>query len=174
VGNLRGLARGVAWDGRGDGVCGADMCVAIERLSEGQVQAAKGVIAAGCREFFGEEPADFRDMEKVSVEYREPWGTFLVLLDGECVVGTGAIRRLDEETCELKRMWFLPAYRGKGWGTRMAELLLAFARGAGYKRVRLDTSPLLAAANRLYARLGFQAIERYNCGPCTVFMEKRL
>jgi putative acetyltransferase len=71
-------------------------------------------------------------------------------------------------------MWFLPAYRGKGYGARMAELLLEFARSAGYTRVKLDTSPVLAAANKLYQRLGFHPIERYNDGPCTIFMEKRL
>lgn len=106
--------------------------------------------------------------------YREPHGTFLVLLDSERVVGTGAIRRLDEQTCELKRMWFLPAYRGKGYGARMSQALLGFARSAGYQRVRLDTAPVLAAANRLYQRLGFYPIDRYNDGPGTIFMEKCL
>lgn len=113
-------------------------------------------------------------MDNISSMYREPSGTFLVLLDGKRVVGTGAIRRLDEQTCELKRMWFLPAWRGKGHGARMSEALLQFARSAGYKRVRLDTTPVLAVANRLYQRLGFYLIDRYNDGPGTIFMEKCL
>jgi hypothetical protein len=44
----------------------------------------------------------------------------------------------------------------------------------GYQRVRLDTLTLLESANRLYRRLGFYPIERYNDGPGTIFMEKRL
>jgi putative acetyltransferase len=56
----------------------------------------------------------------------------------------------------------------------MCELLFDFARSAGYKRVRLDTVPILPAANKLYRRLGFYEIERYNDGPGTIFMEKRL
>lgn len=125
-------------------------------------------------EFFGRAPVAFEDMDNISAHYREPSGTFLVLMDDLRIVGTGAIRRLDEQTCELKRMWFLSAYRGKGYGTRMSELLFDFARAAGYRLERLDTVPLLEAANKLYLRLGFYRIERYNDGPGTVFMEKRL
>ena len=150
------------------------LAITIQRLTDSQIEAAKSVIAEGCLEFFGRPPAKFEDMDSISSMYREPAGTFLVLLDGQRVVGTGAIRRLDEQTCELKRMWFLPAYRGKGYGARMSEALLQFARSAGYKRVRLDTTPELAAANRLYRRLGFYPIERYNDGPGAIFMEKCL
>jgi len=151
-------------------------CVAvnltIQRLTDSQIEAAKTVIAQGCLEFFVQPPAKFEDMDKISSMYREPSGIFLVLLDGDRVVGTGAIRRLDEQTCELKRMWFLPAYRGNGYGRKISEALLEFARSAGYRRIRLDTSPLLTTANRLYQRLGFHPIERYNDGPGTIFMEK--
>ncbi|HUA64272.1 MAG TPA: GNAT family N-acetyltransferase [Alphaproteobacteria bacterium] len=150
------------------------MALTIQRLTDSQIEAAKAVIAEGCLEFFGGPPAEFEDMDNISSMYREPFGIFLVLLDGERVVGTGAVRRLDEQTCELKRMWFLPAWRGKGYGARMSEALLQFARSAGYKRVRLDTTPVLAAANRLYRRLGFYPIERYNYGPGTIFMEMHL
>lgn len=151
-----------------------DMSHTIQRLTDSQIEAAKSVIAEGCLEFFGQPPAEFEDMDNISSAYREPSGTFLVLMDGERVVGTGAIRQFDVQTCELKRMWFLPAYRGKGYGAKMSEALFQFARSAGYKRVRLDTAPELAAANRLYQRLGFYSIERYNDGPCAIFMEKCL
>jgi putative acetyltransferase len=150
------------------------MGLTIQLLTENQIDAAKAVIIAGCLEFFGHPPTVFEDMDQISTQYTEPPGTFLVLLDDGRVVGTGAIRRLDDQTCELKRMWFLPEYRGKGHATKMCELLFEFARSAGYQRIRLDTSPLLLAANKLYQRLGFQPIERYNDGPGTIFMEKEL
>ncbi len=150
------------------------MAITIQRLTDSQINAAKAVIAAGCLEFFGRPPAEFEDMDNISSAYREPSGTFLVLMDDERVVGTGAIRRLDDQTCELKRMWFLPDWRGKGHGARMCEMLFQFAHLAGYKRVRLDTTPVLPAANRLYQRLGFYSIARYNDGPGTIFMEKCL
>ena len=150
------------------------MDLIIRPLCPDQVDAAKAVITAGCLEFFGRPPIDFDDMADVAAHYGAPSGTFLVLLDDDRVVGTGAVRRLDAETCELKRMWFLPAYRGKGWGRKMAERLFEFARMARYERIRLDTAPELGAANRLYQRLGFYVIDRYNDGGCAIFMEKRL
>jgi putative acetyltransferase len=150
------------------------MALEIQRLDDSQIAAAKAVVTAGALEFFGHPPAAFDDMDNIAAQYREPPGIFLVLMDSGRVVGTGAIRRLDDETCELKRMWFLPEYRGKGYGTKISERLFQFARVAGYKRVRLDTVPLLEAANRMYRRLGFEPIERYNDGPGTIFMEKPL
>ncbi|MGE0702326.1 MAG: GNAT family N-acetyltransferase [Vicinamibacterales bacterium] len=150
------------------------MTVSIEPLHLGDVEAAKDVIRQVCLEVFGTEPVNFEDMDQVSIQYVPPSGTFLVLRDGDSIVGTGAIRRLDERVCELKRLWFLPAYRGRGLGQMMAERLLEFARTAGYERVRLDTSLQLKAANRLFGRLGFRPIDRYNNGPGTVFLEKDL
>ncbi len=150
------------------------MPVIIQRMADDQVEAAKAVIRAGALEFFGEKPHGFEDMEAELFQYREPTGTFLVLTDDERVVGTGAIRRLDDETCELKRMWFLPPYRGRGYGMMMSEMLLDFARAAGYRRIRLDSAEILTAAHKMYLRLGFYPIERYNAGPATIFMEKML
>jgi len=150
------------------------MTLQIQPLRADQTDDARAIVVAGCKEFFGRPPEDFDDMADIKAHYSPPAGTFLVLLDAGHVVGTGGLRCLDDQTCELKRMWFLPAYRGKGYGTKMAESLLEFARKAGYRRVKLDTSPELHAANRLYWRLGFYPVDRYNEGGCTLFMEKQL
>ena len=150
------------------------MRLRIEPIRREQVDAAKDVVRAGAFEFFGQAPADFDDMDAVSSQYAAPGGTFLVLLDGDAVVGTGAVRRIDSQTCELKRMWLLLPYRGRGLGAEMAKALLQFARLAGYTCVRLDTSAELEEANKLYRRLGFRTIEPYNDGPCAIFMEKQL
>ena len=146
----------------------------IRPIRTDEVEAAKQVITTVCFEFFGQAPVDFEDMDDLQSQYSGDSGTFLVLTDGEKIVGTGAIRRLDAHTCELKRMWFLKEYRGHGWGKRMAQMLLNSARQMGFSRVRLDTSPKLEQAVRLYRKLGFDFIERYNDGPCTLFMEKTL
>lgn len=150
------------------------MRLVIQPLSEDQVESAKSVITEVCLEFFGRPPLDFDDMHNISAHYAPPSGKFLVLMDGGQLVGTGAIRRIDNEVCELKRMWFLPAYRRRGYGAAMSERLLSFARSSGYKCVRLDTSPILERACKLYRRLGFQVVDRYNDGPCDIFMELRL
>lgn len=148
--------------------------ISIQRIATRQVNDAKAVITAGCIEFFGHPPLVIDDFDDAFSQYAAPSGIFLVLMDEGKVVGTGAIRRMDDAVCELKRMWFLPQYRGKGFGVKMTEALLDFARSPGYARVRLDSSPLLLAAQRLYARFGFYPIERYNDGPAAIFMEKLL
>lgn len=150
------------------------MPLSFQQLTESQIEAAKGVITEVCFEFFGRSPVHFEDMDEISIHYTAPYGTFLVLMDDERVVGTGAIRRIDNQTCELKRLWFLPAYRGRGYGTKMAELLFEFGRSIGCHKVILDTSPALQAANRLYRRLGFVITKQQDNGPCTIFMEKSL
>jgi GNAT superfamily N-acetyltransferase len=109
------------------------VAIRIEQLTPEHIPAARNVIRAGCLEFFGGEPAAFEDMDAPFVEYGPPSGTFLVLLDDDAVVGTGAIRRLEDEVCELKRMWFLPAYRGKGYGWQMSERLTRL-RAVGWVR----------------------------------------
>ncbi len=116
------------------------------------------------------------DIDDVESHYFNNEATFLVVTDEERVIGSGAIRRLDNDICELKRMWLLKEYRGRGLGREMAQNLLDFARRAGYKKVRLDllNPQKQTQALKLYERLGFYAIERYNDTPCTVFMEKVL
>ena len=97
-------------------------------------------------------------------------------MDEGIIVGSGAIRRLSDDICELKRMWFLKDYRGKGLGWQMAIMLLDFAKKTGYQTVRLDIADELkqSQALKLYKRLGFSAIERYNEGFFTNFFEKVL
>ena len=116
------------------------------------------------------------DIEHVQSHYFDQNGMFLVLLNDEQVVGTGAIRKLNDEICELKRMWFLRQYRGQGWGWKMAQMLFDFANQAGYRKVRLDLAneKRQLQALKLYRKLGFYPIERYNDSSCNVFMEKLL
>jgi putative acetyltransferase len=162
--------------------------VEIKPIQPDQAEEAKLIVVQGCQEIWHlpgspdevlrqwNEIGVLSDMDDVQLSYFNSGGTFLVLTDAGRVVGTGAMRRLSDEICELKRMWFLKEYRGRGLGMRMAQMLLTFAREAGYKKVRLDTGDATKQpeALRLYERLGFYVIERYNDGPCTIFMEKSL
>ncbi|MCC3405959.1 MAG: GNAT family N-acetyltransferase [Microcoleus sp. PH2017_10_PVI_O_A] len=116
------------------------------------------------------------DIEDLRSHYFDNSGVFLVLVDNEKVVGTGAIRKLNAEICELKRMWFLKEYRGQGWGWKMAQMLFDFAIQVGYRKVRLDLAKeeRQPQALKLYKRLGFYPIEKYNDSSCDIFMEKLL
>jgi putative acetyltransferase len=115
------------------------------------------------------------EMDDVQRSYFDNDGTFLVLVDGDQIVGTGAIMKLDAEVCELKRLWFLKEYRRKGLGYQMTQELLSFARSKGYKRVRLETDrDAQSQALNFYKRLGFYEIPRYSQHDDEVAMELTL
>lgn len=92
------------------------------------------------------------------------------------VIGMGAIKRLDPEVCELKRMFFAHEYRRQGLGSKMLASLLKHAKELQYKRMRLDLyNPVtqIGAVN-LYKKFGFYEIEAYKKSRANLFMEKVL
>jgi len=113
----------------------------------------------------------FQDFES---ELADPLGFYeLVLLAND---GCVALRRIDDETCEMKRLYVRPAGRGSGLGRRLAEAVIAEARARGFKRMLLDTLPEMTAAQALYQSLGFRETEpyRHNPVPGAAFLEVRL
>jgi len=86
---------------------------------------------------------------------------FVVESDGR-VLGGGGIAPLeggDENTCELRKMYFLPQARGMGAGAAMMARCLSSARGFGYAHCYLETLSGMDAAMRLYARSGFKRLD---------------
>src|ERR1700722_14045492 len=102
-------------------------------------------------------------------EYAPPSGRLLIEEGAGCV----ALRAIDDEICEMKRLYVRPEHRGSGLGKRLVLALIEEARGIGYKKMRLDTMPKMNSAQGLYAALGFRDIPayRYNPEPGARFLE---
>jgi GNAT superfamily N-acetyltransferase len=98
-------------------------------------------------------------------EMSPPSGALLAVRAGARPIGCGALKRLDAETCELKRMYLKPEWRGRGLARLLLEALEAHARGLGYRRARLDTGDRQPAARRLYLSAGYREIPDYNGNP---------
>ncbi len=94
--------------------------------------------------------------------YDNPRSRFFVLetADGRLVGcgGIGPLRDGGPDTCELKKMYFFTEARGQGQGRRLVEMLEAEARRVGYRYMYLETIAAMQEANRLYQRLGFEAL----------------
>lgn len=110
-----------------------------------------------------------QELAELPGEYQPPRGRLLIADGAGCV----ALRPIDEETCEMKRLYIRPDHRGSGLGRRLVLALIEQARGIGYRRMRLDTMPKMDRAQGLYASLGFRDIEayRYNPEPGARFLE---
>lgn len=110
-------------------------------------------------------------------KYAPPGGALLLALNGSGnAIGCAAVRPLEDGVCEMKRLYVAPDGRGTGAGRKLAQAVIAAARGMGYREMRLDTLPTMTAAQALYAMLGFELIEPYYDTPVenTVFMALRL
>lgn len=108
--------------------------------------------------------------------YAAPRGTLLLAWVDGAPAGCVGLRPLDADTCELKRLFVRPAYRGRGLARQLSTAALAEARSRGYMRIRLDTLPTMVEAQALYRALGFREIGPYRASPVdgTVFMELAL
>ncbi|GAA1583458.1 NADPH-dependent FMN reductase [Kribbella karoonensis] len=88
--------------------------------------------------------------------HAEYGGAFVLLRNGGKTLAGGAIRRYDDETAEVKRMWTSQLYRRQGLGRRVLSELEAVAADLGYRRLYLTTGPRQPEAAGLYVAAGFE------------------
>jgi len=123
----------------------------------------------------------FQNFEKEVAElpgkYAPPSGRlYLAYLDNK-LAGCIAMRALDDDICEMKRLFVRDGFRGAHIGVRLIEQLIDDARSEGYARMRLDTfPPKMGKAVSLYESHGFQPIPPYYNNPHegVLFMELAL
>jgi putative acetyltransferase len=113
--------------------------------------------------------------------YDNPKMVYLVLEENSKIIGSAGIAKLDNydgNICELQKMYFAPEARGRGLGTKMITKCLEYAKDFGFDACYLETMPYMDAARALYAKNGFEIIDKSlgNTGhySCTVYMLKNL
>ena len=101
------------------------------------------------------------ELEGLPGDYAPPGGLILVARLNGTIVGMVAYRRLDEQTCEMKRLYVQAPARGHGLSRTLVTALMGHARRAGYGEMYLDTLPKMDRAQQLYESLGFRDIPPY-------------
>jgi ribosomal protein S18 acetylase RimI-like enzyme len=110
-------------------------------------------------------------------DYALPEGRLLLAEYEGQLAGCVALRKLEDEICEMKRLYLRTQFRGKGLGRVLAERVIAEARAIGYRRMRLDTvEPMMKDAVAMYRKLGFREIAPYRANPIegALYMELQL
>src|SRR3954470_13704776 len=67
--------------------------------------------------------------------YSPPGGALGLALVGEEPAGCAALRRVDEERCEAKRLYVRSAFRGHGMGKALLDWVAGQARTMGYREI---------------------------------------
>ena len=147
--------------------------ITIAPIKDEQIMAARRVIAGVAQRIFEPEKSsdefadslddehELKDMDDLRHFYDGQSGVFLVALDGEKVVGTGALRPLAGQAAELKRLWLLEDYHGQKIGYRLVMQLFEFAQRVGYRQIFLQTSLQQQRAIEFYRQIGFVDVPDY-------------
>lgn len=145
-----------------DSVQPAPSTVAFRRVEPRDDAALAAIIRRVMPEFGADGPGfAIHDPEVGAMHraYSGPNAIYLVVEQDGVVVGGGGIAPLrggQSGTCELQKMYFLPAIRGRGLGRALLVELLERARGLGFRTCYLETLTGMDAAQRLYVSLGFK------------------
>jgi putative acetyltransferase len=117
-----------------------------------------------------------KELAELPGAYALPRGRLLLASDDDVPAGCVALRPVDNQTCEMKRLFVRPERQGLGVGRMLAERAITEARSIGYSTMLLDTLPNMHGALRLYESLGFVRRTPYFQTPVegNVFMELRL
>lgn len=117
------------------------------------------------------------EVEGLPGKYARPDGRLFLALAGGNPAGCIALRKLEENVCEMKRLFVREDFQGLGIGKFLIEKLIAEARSMGYTAMRLDTfPPKMGKAVSIYRKYGFYEIPPYYHNPYgeTLYMEAQI
>ena len=126
------------------------------------------------------DPKDFEEeLASLPGKYSMPSGKLLLAFYNDQPAGCVALKKIDDHSCEMKRMFVYPEFHGKGIGYALAKAIIDEAKKIGYSSMKLDTSIRQIEAQKLYQGFGFKNTEAYYELPekvknWLVFMELKL
>lgn len=105
------------------------------------------------------------ELENPESKYGHPYGRLYLAFCDNQIAGCIGLKKIDNENCEIKRLYVKSEFRGNNIGNILVTKIIADAKIIGYKHILLDTFPFLETAIKLYKKLGFYEIKSYNNSP---------
>lgn len=106
---------------------------------------------------FEYDPTKDFDLDNISGYYMQSGGVFYIgIVDGK-IIGTSAVRKINHEQCEIKRIYVMKEFRGRGYGRDLFLKAVEFAR-ENYSITVLKTDAKLTDAIGLYLENGFSVV----------------
>jgi GNAT superfamily N-acetyltransferase len=105
------------------------------------------------------------ELQHFPSEYAPPRGAFILLEEAGQSLACIGLRPFADDIGEIKRLYVIPAARGRGLGRVLVERIITVAREIGYRSILLDTLPFMKEAQGLYSSLGFEPTTAYRYNP---------
>lgn len=105
------------------------------------------------------------ELENLPGKYSEPDGRLYLAFSDDKIVGCIALRSINSEECEMKRLYVRPKYRKEGIGRILVEKIISEARKIGYQKMVLDTLEKMNSAIKIYKTFGFEDYRPYCFNP---------
>jgi len=127
----------------------------IRQFHPDDAQGVEFVVLSVLQEW-GFLPTAKDQQELEAMQSSNPFESFFVAEDPMLgVVGCAGIIRLDDSTCEIRKIYLLQKFRGKGVGYQLLQTCIQEAKNRGYRRMRLEVNPAMALSAPFYLRNGF-------------------
>ena len=106
-----------------------------------------------------------QEVDHLEEKYGRPDGRIYVAFYDNKVAGCIGLKKIDNERCEMKRLYVRQEFRGKHIGNSLVKKIIDDAKEVGYNSILLDTFSFLESAIKMYKKMGFFEIEQYNDSP---------
>lgn len=114
------------------------------------------------------------EIEHLEMKYGIPYGRLYLIYCDEKLAGCIGLRKIDNQNCEMKRLYIRPEFRGEKLADILVKKIIKEAKEIGYSYMLLDTLPFLESAIHIYKKFGFYEIESYNDSPMDTSIYMRL
>jgi GNAT superfamily N-acetyltransferase len=140
--------------------------IEIRKYKKDDAQGVKDLVERILKNEFPAESAAYpsNDLKDISGHYGKLGEAFFVAVSSDEIIGTAGVKREDERTALLRRLFVSSGFRGRQLGKRLVDRAVEFAREVGYEEMIFKTTSTMEKAVQLGTKKGFLPRARLNLG----------